>query len=106
MLAAPVVLGVVPLQTLQNPAALSLRCPPLRGQIQGREAVVVADILVGSESNVSSVPRMKSVANSACLNPRVNGGDVAAGDGWAEASDGIRGQLLGDGAAFPRIRNK
>ena len=55
--------------------------------MQGREAVVVADILVGSESNVSSVPRMKAVANSACLNPRVNGGDVAAGDGCGRASD-------------------
>ncbi|HSS97036.1 MAG TPA: hypothetical protein VLK33_08400 [Terriglobales bacterium] len=44
-------------------------------------SIVVADILVGSESNVSSVPRMKIRSKQRLIDPGVNGGNVATGDG-------------------------
>ena len=47
--------------------------------MQGGEAVVVADIRVQCFQRAKDEIRSKR----ACLNPRVNGGDVAAGDGWA-----------------------
>ena len=94
MLAAPVVLGVVrPLQTLQNPAALSLRCPPLRGQMQGREAVVVADILVGSESNGSSVAKDEIHSKQHLLEPQSER-PRCSGRRWAGNLEGYAGASL------------
>src|SRR5207245_2709813 len=71
--AASAVLGVGrPLQNLQNPAALSLaRDAPPAARSDGRDAP--SSSLISWVQRFQRAERMKSVANTACLNPRVHG---------------------------------